>query len=71
MRSPDVMGHRTVEAAERITREGDRVADAEELVGWLRRELGKERVFVLGHSWGSLVGLTLAARSGSRTPRTK
>lgn len=38
------------------------IADAEELVVWLRRELGKDRIFVLGHSWGSVVGLTIAQR---------
>lgn len=38
------------------------VADAEEMVAWLRRELHKEKIFVLGHSWGSYLGLTLAQR---------
>jgi proline iminopeptidase len=38
------------------------LADTEELVRWLRRELGKDRIFVLGHSWGSYLGLTLAQR---------
>lgn len=38
------------------------VADAEELVAWLRREFGKEKIFVLGHSWGSLLGIELARR---------
>ncbi|MGH8198490.1 MAG: alpha/beta fold hydrolase [Steroidobacteraceae bacterium] len=38
------------------------VADAEELIAWLRREYGRDRIFVLGHSWGSLVGLTVARR---------
>jgi pimeloyl-ACP methyl ester carboxylesterase len=36
------------------------LADAEELTIWIRRELGKERIFVLGHSWGSYLGLELA-----------
>jgi pimeloyl-ACP methyl ester carboxylesterase len=36
------------------------VADAAEVIGFLRKRYGKERVFVLGHSWGSLVGLNLA-----------
>lgn len=36
------------------------VADAEEMVQWLRREFGKERIFVLGHSWGSSLGIELA-----------
>ena len=36
------------------------LADTEELVGWLRKEFGKEKIFVMGHSWGSIVGLTFA-----------
>jgi proline iminopeptidase len=38
------------------------VLDAEELTGWLRRDLSKDKIFVLGHSWGSYVGLKLAER---------
>jgi proline iminopeptidase len=38
------------------------IADAEELLLWLRREFGRERIFVLGHSWGSYVGLIIAQR---------
>ena len=38
------------------------VDDAEALVGWLRAEFGQEKIFVLGHSWGSQVGLQLASR---------
>jgi pimeloyl-ACP methyl ester carboxylesterase len=38
------------------------IADAEELIGWLRTELGKTRVFLLGHSWGSFLGLSIAQR---------
>jgi pimeloyl-ACP methyl ester carboxylesterase len=38
------------------------VDDAEELVGWLRKEFGKDKIFVLGTSWGSYVGLELARR---------
>jgi proline iminopeptidase len=38
------------------------LADAEEMVAWLRKEFGKERVFVLGHSWGSSLGIELARR---------
>jgi proline iminopeptidase len=36
------------------------VDDAAEVVQYLRARYGKEKIFVLGHSWGSLVGLTLA-----------
>lgn len=38
------------------------VADAEEMVAWLRKEFEKDRIFVLGHSWGSYLGLELAQR---------
>ena len=36
------------------------VADGEEMVGWLRKEFGKRKVFVLGHSAGTYVGTQLA-----------
>ena len=36
-------------------------ADAEELVQWARKRFGKRKLFVLGHSWGSMLGLRLAA----------
>ena len=38
------------------------VADTEEMVAWLRKEFEKEKIFVLGHSWGSYLGLELARR---------
>ncbi|MFN3514994.1 MAG: alpha/beta fold hydrolase [Phenylobacterium sp.] len=38
------------------------VDDAEELVAWLRAEMGKEKLFLLGTSWGSFVGLEVARR---------
>jgi proline iminopeptidase len=38
------------------------VDDTEELVSWLRKEMSKEKVFVLGTSWGSYVGLEFAQR---------
>ncbi|SFR95097.1 Lysophospholipase, alpha-beta hydrolase superfamily [Dyella sp. OK004] len=38
------------------------VGDAEEMVAWLRKEFGKEKIFVLGHSWGSYLGLEVARR---------
>jgi len=34
----------------------------EEMAGWVRRELRKDKIFVLGHSWGSFLGLQLATR---------
>jgi pimeloyl-ACP methyl ester carboxylesterase len=36
--------------------------DAAELVQFLRTRYGKAKIFVLGHSWGTLVGLGLAHR---------
>lgn len=38
------------------------VKDTEEVITWLRREFGKERIFVLGHSWGSYLGIEMAQR---------
>ncbi|MCK9687376.1 alpha/beta fold hydrolase [Scleromatobacter humisilvae] len=38
------------------------VADGEELVAWLRTTYGKQKIFVLGHSWGSIIGLELARK---------
>jgi proline iminopeptidase len=36
--------------------------DAIALIELLRRRYGQHRIFLLGHSWGSLVGLAVAAR---------
>ncbi|AXJ00570.1 Pimeloyl-ACP methyl ester carboxylesterase [Cyclonatronum proteinivorum] len=36
-------------------------ADALELVHWLRERFGQDRIFLLGHSWGTRVGIALAA----------
>ncbi len=38
------------------------IADAEEMIGWVRREFDKKKIFVLGHSWGSYLGLEMARR---------
>lgn len=38
------------------------VDDLVELITWLQDELDVERVGVLGHSWGTIIGLTLAER---------
>ena len=38
------------------------VAAAEEMTNWARRELDKEKSFVVGHSWGSYLGLEVAKR---------
>lgn len=38
------------------------VQDGEELVAHLRAHYGKRKIFVLGHSWGTVIGLSLAHR---------
>ena len=38
------------------------IEDAEELVGYLRAAYGKKKIFALGHSWGTILGLALAER---------
>ena len=38
------------------------VADLDELVDIVRRRFGKEKVLILGHSWGSALGAIYAAR---------
>jgi pimeloyl-ACP methyl ester carboxylesterase len=36
--------------------------DAIELIEYLRKRYGQKKVFVMGHSWGSVVGLSVAAK---------
>ena len=43
-------------------REERMVQDAEELTAYLRATYGKKKIFALGHSWGTIVGLHLAER---------
>ena len=38
------------------------IADSEEMVALLRKEFGKDKIFVMGQSWGSYLGLELAQR---------
>lgn len=38
------------------------IADAGEIAAWARRELGQDKIFVSGHSYGSYLGLELAVR---------
>jgi proline iminopeptidase len=38
------------------------VEDAGEVVQYLRQRYDKDKIFVLGHSWGSIVGISLAKR---------
>jgi proline iminopeptidase len=46
---------------QRSTMHIDRMhADTLEMVNYLRQRFGREKVFVLGHSWGSILGLKLA-----------
>jgi pimeloyl-ACP methyl ester carboxylesterase len=40
--------------------------DADTLVEYLRRTYGKEKIFLLGHSWGTVLGVTLAQRHPER-----
>ena len=41
------------------------LADAVEMIEWVRRELGQKKIFVLGHSWGSYLGLQLSATASA------
>lgn len=38
------------------------VQDGVEVVAWLREEFNKEKIFVMGHSWGTILGLSIALR---------
>lgn len=39
----------------------DRIqADAEELIAFLRQHYGKPKIFLMGHSWGSILGVRVA-----------
>lgn len=44
-----------------LTRE-QYVSDAHELVGWLKQRFGVEKVYLMGFSWGTVLGLTLASQ---------
>jgi pimeloyl-ACP methyl ester carboxylesterase len=35
-------------------------ADAEQVIEWLQHTYGKKKIFLLGHSWGSILGLRIA-----------
>ncbi len=39
------------------------IADALAVTNYLRRRFGKEKIFLMGHSWGSFIGIQAAARS--------
>ena len=36
------------------------VSDGEEMVAYLRKTYNRRKIFVLGHSWGSVIGLSIA-----------
>ncbi len=36
--------------------------DIDTVIGWLRAETGQDKLFILGHSWGSVLGLDVARR---------
>lgn len=38
------------------------IQDAEELTAYLRTTYGKKKIFAIGHSWGTVLGLSLAQR---------
>lgn len=38
------------------------ISDGEEVVAYLRDRFGKSKIYVLGHSWGSVIGLAIAQR---------
>jgi pimeloyl-ACP methyl ester carboxylesterase len=38
------------------------IKDAEELTAYLRKTYARRKIFVMGHSWGTFVGLSLAER---------
>jgi pimeloyl-ACP methyl ester carboxylesterase len=38
------------------------VADTLEVTDYLRRRFGKEKIYLMGHSWGSFIGIQAAAR---------
>ena len=42
------------------------VADALELIDWLTEQFVQDKVYLLGHSWGSLVGATLASEQPAK-----
>ncbi len=44
------------------------VADAEESVSYLRKTYGRKRIVLMGHSWGTVLGVKLAQSHSSKKP---
>lgn len=42
------------------------ISDAEELTDYLRDRFKQHKIFLAGHSWGTTIGLSLAARSPAK-----
>lgn len=42
------------------------VADALELIAWLTARFGQDKLYLVGHSWGSLIGATVASEHPAR-----
>ncbi|MDP6977392.1 MAG: alpha/beta hydrolase [Myxococcota bacterium] len=41
------------------------VSDTLEVVAWLRKRFGEEKIYLLGHSWGSVIGVLAVQRDPS------
>lgn len=41
---------------------GELQSDAEQLIGWLRQRYGKKKIYLLGFSFGSILGLRIASQ---------
>ncbi|NTU64339.1 MAG: alpha/beta fold hydrolase [Chloroflexi bacterium] len=54
---------KSFDAVDRSTLTPERyIADARELIGYLQQRFGEEKVYVLGESWGSALGIMVAQR---------
>jgi pimeloyl-ACP methyl ester carboxylesterase len=47
------------------------IADLDELVELVRKRLGKSKVTILGHSWGTALGVFYAARFPEKVDATR
>ena len=39
------------------------ISDTEEITNWLRKRFGKEKIYLMGHSGGTFIGIQVAARA--------